>query len=346
LKQGILLSLAVSKADPEDPKQLPLMVALLDNTDFPINLLHYGLSLLNKEQEKPIIHSESQALTCQAVKKEKKVFAGSLILAKDTVCYLGELTKYKKDALESIKSVLESGMIVTLSPHEEDISRESYPNMATIWTHCSINATKAGKGQMGGSKQQTIKHFCDAMKQFIDVFGTLYICNEDEREVPSLIHHIFARNAGGDEVSLDKGFHVGLKMLLSQVRQKNLLVEPEAQLLLKKYFVASRRARAKDGEKGTDMPLKALQTMTSMAEGHAKLSLRNSKVSVFDAVAAIKLYEENIAVQCGYSFIEQHGTDFENFTEEMKHFWNSLDDFIGSYVGDLTFTSDSQIPEE
>ena len=75
------------------------------------------------------------------------------------------------------------------------------------------------------------------------------------------------RNAGGDEVSLDKGFHVGLKMLLSQVRQKNLLVEPEAQLLLKKYFVASRRARAKDGEKGTDMPLKALQTMTSMAEG-------------------------------------------------------------------------------
>ena len=61
--------------------------------------------------------------------------------------------------------VLESGVIVTLSPKEEDISRESYPIMATIWTHCSINATKAGgKGQ----EQQSIRHFCQAMKQFIE----------------------------------------------------------------------------------------------------------------------------------------------------------------------------------
>ena len=68
-------------------------------------------------------------------------------------------------------------------------------------------------------------------------------------------------------MSVDKGFHNGLRMLISQVRQKNLVVEPEASLLIKKYFVASRRARAQGGVKGTDMPLKALQTMTAMAEG-------------------------------------------------------------------------------
>ena len=56
-------------------------------------------------------------------------------------------------------------------------------------------------------------------------------------------------------------------MLISQVRQKNLVVEPEASLLIKKYFVASRRARAQGGVKGADMPLKALQIMTAMAEG-------------------------------------------------------------------------------
>ena len=37
-----------------------------------------------------------------------------------------------------------------------------------------------------------------------------------------------------------------------------------------------------------------------MAEGHAKLSLR-SKVSVFDAVAAIKLFEENLVQIHGFS---------------------------------------------
>ena len=99
------------------------MVASLDFSDFPINLLNYGLTILDEEQEKPIIHSEASPLTCQAVKKEKKVFAGSLILAKDTICYLGELTKYKKYSLETIKSVLESGMIVTLSPQDEDVSQ-------------------------------------------------------------------------------------------------------------------------------------------------------------------------------------------------------------------------------
>ena len=30
---------------------------------------------------------------------------------------------------------------------------------------------------------------------------------------------------------------------------------------------------------------------------------------------AIKLYEENIAVQCGYSFIEQQKNECENFTQ-------------------------------
>ena len=42
-----------------------------------------------------------------------------------------------------------------------------------------------------------------AMKQFIDVFGALYICHEDEREVPSLINHMFSCHTDG--VSLDEG---------------------------------------------------------------------------------------------------------------------------------------------
>ena len=79
-------------------------MAVIDNNDFPSKLLQYGLTFL--ENPKPIIHSESSGgLVSQTTKKDStKVFAGDLILAKDTVCYLGELTKYKKDALDSIKS--------------------------------------------------------------------------------------------------------------------------------------------------------------------------------------------------------------------------------------------------
>ena len=38
-------------------------------------------------------------------------------------------------------------------------------------------------------------------------------------------------------------------------------MNPEATLLIKKYFVASRRARMNEMLKGAEMPLKALQTM-------------------------------------------------------------------------------------
>ena len=77
---------------------------MIDNNDFPSKLLQYGLTFL--ENPKPIIHSESSGgLVSQTTKKDStKVFAGDLILAKDTVCYLGELARFKKDTFETLKS--------------------------------------------------------------------------------------------------------------------------------------------------------------------------------------------------------------------------------------------------
>ena len=88
----------------QEPNQLPLLVALVENSDLAVNLLHYAMTLLDENYEMPITHAEGTALACQIIKKEKRVLAGSLVLAKDTVCFLGELTKYKKDALDCIKS--------------------------------------------------------------------------------------------------------------------------------------------------------------------------------------------------------------------------------------------------
>ena len=73
--------------------------------------------------------------------KKDKVFAGDLVLAKDTVCYLGDLARYKKETLETIKSALESGQIFIQSLENEE-PLESYPLVSTIWTHSSIHAAK------------------------------------------------------------------------------------------------------------------------------------------------------------------------------------------------------------
>lgn len=79
-------------------------MAVADDSDFPAKLLHYGLSLVIDAP--PVVHSalSSVLISQNGGIKKPRVFAGDLILAKDSVCYLGELVKYKKEALDSIRS--------------------------------------------------------------------------------------------------------------------------------------------------------------------------------------------------------------------------------------------------
>ena len=80
-------------------------------------------------------------------------------------------------------------------------------------------------------------------------------------------------------------------MLVRQARQKSLVMEPEASLLLKKYFVASRRARANDGVKGKEIlkkncgafnsPKKRMVLFIISALVFKKWSDRKNKSTVF-----------------------------------------------------------------
>ena len=92
------------------------------------------------------------------------------------------------------------------------------------------------------------------------VFGTVFLCHETEADTPALMNHLLSQAMGNEEIGLDQDFHQGLKQLLQQVRPMSLTVDSEALILLKKYFVGSRRARNINGSKA-NMPLRALQTL-------------------------------------------------------------------------------------
>ena len=66
---------------------------------------------------------------------------------------------------------------------------------------------------------------------------------------------------------------------------------------------------------------------TIMAEGHAKLSLRH-EVTVYDALAAIKLYEENMALHSGYSPILQYDAHLEASEVSQFHIFNSVTNYF------------------
>ena len=86
-----------------------------------------------------------------------------------------------------------------------------------------------------------------------------------------------------------------------------------------------------------------------MAEGHAKLSLRH-EVSVYDALAAIKLYEENMTLHSGYSLLIQNEGSTDNdevsYREKMLKFWGKVNQFLDQYVGDLSISLNDDQSEE
>ena len=87
------------------------------------------------------------------------------------------------------------------------------------------------------------------MKSYIDVFGSIFICQENPNESDALINHLLSL----EQISIDNTFHKSLKMMLKQIRERNLPINPNATLLIKKYFVASRRARINENLKGTKL---------------------------------------------------------------------------------------------
>ena len=121
-----------------------------------------------------------------------------------------------------------------------------------------------------------------------------------------------------------------------QVRHHQVELSPNCLLVLKRYFLASRRAR-----QVSELPQSALQTLLRLAKCHAKLSLRSEGVEE-DAVFACHLYESNLTLQSGYSLlglsiehIQTRSTHRLTQTEndrQMRQFQTRLHQFVAQYV--------------
>lgn len=161
-----------------------------------------------------------------------------------------------------------------------------------------------------------------------------------------------------------------LKAFLFQARHKTLQIEVDAIEIIKRYFVASRRSRSSSldvsgfgtqslnssissvsASKSGHVPQSTIKTLTTMAESHAKLSMKSS-VDVDDAVLAIYLYEENIQALYGNGCVDwstspiifghephlRDGYSGFDIIESLKSAKSSIFQFIESFTGDLSYT--------
>ncbi|NWT05392.1 MCMD2 protein, partial [Mionectes macconnelli] len=305
LKLAILLSL-VQTCEKENADYLDLLIVTSDTLVID-RLLNYSLCLLPRG----IRHAPSSEIF-PSVSKDKhgtgsaSIQACSAVLAKGGVCYIGDLSSYKKDKLELLQSVLESRTTTVFIPgkkYGEEADQQVTISLQTnFWSFVDVDSSSKKHIQ----KENFLIGQMDVSSipaNLVDVFGLL-IYNEFPscRLSSPLVHHILNK-AINPEAMLYK---VSQQFRTQDYEEfilfaKNLHVElsSEAENLIQGYYLASRRVR-RDSIHGSTLSASALKILISLSKAHTKLSLRQTVLEE-DALIAILLLESSLTLKHGTS---------------------------------------------
>ncbi|XP_064909776.1 minichromosome maintenance domain-containing protein 2 isoform X5 [Columba livia] len=305
LKLTILLSL-VQTCEKENANYLDLLIVTSDTLVID-RLLNYSLCLLPRG----IRHPPSSDIF-PSVSKDKhgtgsaSIQACSAVLAKGGVCYIGDLSSYKKDKLELLQSVLESRMTTVFIPGkkygEEADQQVTISVQTNFWSFVDVDSSSKKHIQ----KENFLIGQMDVSlipPNLLDVFGLLIYNEFPSCQLSSpLVHHIL-KKAINPEAMLYK---VSQQFRMQDFEEfilfaRNLHVElsSEAENLIQGYYLASRRLR-RDSLRGSTLSASALKILISLSKAHTKLSLRN-KVLEEDALIAILLLESSLTLKHGKS---------------------------------------------
>ncbi|XP_074941266.1 minichromosome maintenance domain-containing protein 2 [Phalacrocorax aristotelis] len=302
LKLAILLSL-VQTCEKENADYLDLLIVTSDTLVID-RLLNYSVCLLPRG----IRHPPSSEIF-PSVSKDKhgtgsaSIHACSAVLAKGGVCYIADLSSYKKDKLELLQSVLESRMTTVFIPGkkygEEADQQVTISVQTNFWSFVDIDSSSKKHIQ----KDNFLIGQMDASlipPNLLDVFGLLIYDEFPSCRLSSLIPHVLKKAINPDAML----YRVSQQFKMQDYEEfilfaKNLHVElsSEAENLIQGYYLASRRVR-RDSVHGSTVSASALKILISLSKAHTKLSLRK-KVLEEDALIAILLLESSLTLKHG-----------------------------------------------
>ncbi|XP_048385663.2 minichromosome maintenance domain-containing protein 2 isoform X1 [Stegostoma tigrinum] len=310
LKLSLLLSLVQTC---ENEKQTIECLDLLVVTSDPVTvdrLLTYSLSLVPCG----VRHLPSYEMFATVSKDEHgtgtaKVQAGSALLAKGGICYIGELFSYRKDKLDLLQTVLETRsttVFISGKKFGEDVDQQmSFPIQCNFWALADAESHLRKAMQQEDAVIGSMD-ISSVPVNLVDGFGLLIYCGEssNHHSPVHLIQHVLSEAMNPSKPlypALQKFTTQEYQKLLAFARNQQAELTSEAERLIQGYYTASRRVRT-DPVHGSKISPTALKALMSLSETHAKLSLRN-KVLEQDAVIAVLLYEMSITARHGSSVL-------------------------------------------
>ncbi|XP_055490382.1 minichromosome maintenance domain-containing protein 2 [Leucoraja erinacea] len=310
LKLSLLLNLVQTC---NNGKQSMEHLDLLIGTSDPVTvdrLLIYSLNLLPFG----VRHLPSYELFATVSKDEHgtgtaKVQAGSALLAKGGICYIGDILSLKKEAFKLLQTVLETRSITVFISGKkfgEDVDQQmSFPIQCNFWALADANMHLKKAGQQEDPVIGSVD-LSSVPANLADGFGLMIYCNESSN-YNSPMHLILHKL--NEAMHQSKHLYPALQQFTTQdyeeflafARNQEAALTMKAERLIQGYYTASRRVRT-DPIHGSKISPIALKTLMSLSEAHAKLSLRH-KILEQDAVIAILLYEISTTARYGASVL-------------------------------------------
>ncbi|XP_053064175.1 minichromosome maintenance domain-containing protein 2 isoform X2 [Acinonyx jubatus] len=284
--------------------------------------------------------------------------AGSALLAKGGICFIGDLASHKKDKLEQLQSVVESRSITVYIPGKkfgDDINQQmTFPVQCSFWSFVDMDSSS--KRNMQKTNTLIGRMDCSLIPaNLVEAFGLLINCNESSSCYPliSTVQHTLKKAIDPEEllyVASKKFTTEDFEKLLAFAKNLNVEFSLEAERMIHGYYLASRRIRT-DSISGSKLSASALKYLVSLAEAHARLNLRN-KVLKEDVLIAALLFETSLTLKYGatvFCVAPNAVFPFELYNEEyleqrdiyLNQCQQQLQQFIATYgPGTAIFTSD------
>ncbi|KAM9627027.1 minichromosome maintenance domain-containing protein 2 [Trichechus inunguis] len=306
LKLCLLLSL-VQTSDRNKELQDCLDILIITNDTLLVDrLLNFSVNLVPRGIHHPVSSEIFPTLSRNKYGTGAvSIQAGSALLAKGGICFIGDLSLHRKDKLEQLQSVLESRSITVYIPGKkfgDDIDQQmTFPVQCSFWSFVDMDSSSRRNAQ----KTSTLIGQMDCSlipANLVEAFGLLINCNESSPCNPLLptLQHTLKKATDPEGllyVASEQFTTEDFKKLLAFAKNLNVEFSLEAERMVHGYYLASRRIRT-DSTCGSKLSASALKYLVSLSEAHARLNLRN-QVLKEDVLIAALLFETSLTLKYG-----------------------------------------------
>ncbi|XP_036120156.1 minichromosome maintenance domain-containing protein 2 isoform X2 [Molossus molossus] len=359
LKLCLLMSLVQTRDCNKELEDCLDILIITSDTLLVDRLLNYSVNLVPRGIRHPVSTEIFPTLSRNNYGTGAvSIQAGSALLAKGGICFIGDLASYKKDKLEQLQSVMESRSITVYIPGKkfgDDVDQQTtFPIQCSFWSFVDMDSSSRKNIQ----KTNTLIGQMDCSlipANLVEAFGLLINCNESSpchSFLPTVQHTLKkAIDPEGLLYLASKQFTTeDFEKLLAFAKNLNVEFSLEAERMIHGYYLASRRIRT-DSICGSKLSASALKYLVSLSEAHARLNLR-TKVLKEDVVIAALLFETSLTLKYGttvFCVAPNAVFPFELYNEEyleqrdiyLTHCQQQLLQFIATYgPGTAIFTND------